>query len=208
MKRILVLVVATATVDLLGGVARAQAAPAQGTPITYTETAIATGTLGESSFSDALVTLTLTGDTSGVGPGPGPLSSCLVNVGTADVTVDGLGTATLTGTIEVVSCSFSGMPVVIIAQWDVPPDDGTSITHILGLTDDSLADYDLQSPLGPISGLGFGVADSGIYPTTAGDLILSSGGDPVTLTVNTANPVPKPASLLLLGTGGRSLITR
>src|SRR5438093_6933061 len=65
--------------------------PLLATPITYSEVVTATGSLGASAFTNALVAITLTGDTANVA-GLGTF----LNPGVATVTVSGLGTATFT----------------------------------------------------------------------------------------------------------------
>jgi hypothetical protein len=72
-------------------------APAQATPITYTVTGTATGVLGVFAFTDALVTITLVGDTSFVGN----------DFGSATVSVTGIGTASFTDTMSVTANSVS-----------------------------------------------------------------------------------------------------
>ena len=68
----------------------AAASPSQANPITYAVSAIASGTLGGSAFTNALVTVTLVGDTSAVfQPLPADLPALFANPGTATVTVDG-----------------------------------------------------------------------------------------------------------------------
>src|SRR5262249_59477125 len=87
----------TATV-LFGVISLVVAAHAA--PITYEVTATGTGSLGGASFSNALVTLTLSGNTSTV---THPFGSTFNNTGTATVAVAGIGTATLTNPIVVFS---------------------------------------------------------------------------------------------------------
>jgi hypothetical protein len=64
---------------------------AQATPITYTDTVTGTGALGALPFTNALVTISLTGDTSTVFGDPVPR-----DFGSATVNVFGVGTATFT----------------------------------------------------------------------------------------------------------------
>ena len=64
--------------------------------ITYTETATGTGTLDGTAFTNALVTVTLLGDTSNVAGG----SCCWSVSGTATVSVAGVGADTLTDDIH------------------------------------------------------------------------------------------------------------
>ena len=92
MKRLVLTVAATATVALFGWVT-----PVQATPITFVETAMATGTLGSTAFTNALVTVTATADTTQVSSlGPGFLLDAAT--GTPTVSIGGLGTYNLTGT--------------------------------------------------------------------------------------------------------------
>jgi hypothetical protein len=96
----------------------------QGSLITYSLSATATGTLGGAPFTNALVTVTLTGNTSNVVDGPAPFNNYLVDSGAATVSIAGLGTATFTDSIEIVSTfndlTLLGVPAVFIAQFDNP----------------------------------------------------------------------------------------
>ena len=208
MKRFRILVAALMMSAVLGW-----AAPIQAAPITYTVTSTASGTLGATAFADVLVTVELTADTSGVvEPAPG----VFVNQGTATVTIDGLGTATLNDP--------NGYAAVFFPQSVFPNcpcfaffDDGANFpssgTAIFGLLDASLAGYDLQSAFGPLTGTGIELATNPdlspvAFSTTAGTLFLTGGGDPVALTVTVApTAVPEPASLSLLAVGALGAMT-
>jgi hypothetical protein len=190
MKRILVVLAAT---GILGGTASAA-------PITYTLTTTATGTLGASPFTDALVSVTLTGDTTNVTAGPPPFTDVLVNPGSATVSVSGIGTGTFTDSIVIVDTltdtTVLGFPAVLIL-------DNTSGTGILLQTGSVFTSYDLRSSLGPITGTG-GVASGShmtpIFPTTAGNLTWAVGQSLGTSTF-TASTVPEPTSLTLFSVG-------
>jgi len=210
MKRFVFLVGAMAAIGVLGW-----AAPTQASPITYTETSIASGSLGGTSFSDALVTVVLTADTSGViefSPGG------FVNKGTATLKIDGLGTATFNdpdgyAAVLFPQSVFPNCPCV--GFFDDAAHFPNSGTAIFGLFDASLAGYDLRSAFGPLTGTGVGLATNPggspvAFSTTAGNLLLRRGGDPVTLTVEvTATAVPEPTSLSLLAVGAfGALVTR
>jgi hypothetical protein len=190
MKRILVVLAAT---GILGGIASAA-------PITYTLTTTATGTLGASPFTDALVSVTLTGDTTNVTAGPPPYTDVVVNPGSATVSVSGLGTGMFTDSIEIVDTlsdtAVLGGPAVLIL-------DNTSGTGILLQTGSVFTSYDLRTSLGPITGTG-GVASGShmtpIFPTTAGNLTWAVGQSLGTSTF-TASTVPEPTSLTLFSVG-------
>jgi len=181
----------------------------QAIPITYTLTSTATGTLGISPFTNAPITVTLRGDITGVTPGPiGPdnLNNVLVNTGPATVSIAGLGTATFTHSIDVLSTfnaffdlgTVTNASGVVIAQVDPS---GNTVTGILGATNPAFFGYDLRSPFGPFS-TGGGVANEGPadgpFPTTGGNLFFAAGqafNGRVTFTATT----PEPATLALLG---------
>ncbi len=129
-------------------------AVAQAGPITYSLTATASGTLGGSSFTNALVTVTLSGDTANVVPGPAPYTDIVTNSGTATVSVAGLGIGIFTDTIVILSTlndpalnTFFGAPTGLIL-------DNTTGTGILLQTGAIFSTYDLRSSLGPIPGTG------------------------------------------------------
>jgi len=78
-------------------------APVEDSLIGYALTTTLSGTLGTSSFTNAAVTLTVTGNTSGITAGSSGLAGHVFNTGTATVNISGLGTATLTDPISIVA---------------------------------------------------------------------------------------------------------
>jgi hypothetical protein len=173
--------------------------------ITYTESAIASGTLGTTSFTNALVTVTMNADTSTVGFGPPPFNTILVNPGTGTVNIAGLGTAIFsqarealllpTGTLG----SVQDEPAVLIATLDNPG--GTSVTGVLLVLSAAFDGYGLDTALGPITASG-GTASGagGPHPTNRGDLVFDSATAPNEDATFTAT-APEPTSLVLLGSG-------
>jgi hypothetical protein len=201
MKRLVPTAVAMATVALLVWVT-----PAHATPITYTETATASGVLDGTLFTGALVTVTFFGDTSNVAPfGGGSCPSCLGNVPAASATVKvlGVGTDTFTDTVGII-----GVPVPLaglgnmagVVFVDAAP--GTSGLNILATLGNGLLGYDLISPIGPISGSALIEGIAVVYHTTAGSFQWNSIPGTATFTATESSaPVPEPASIMLLGTG-------
>jgi hypothetical protein len=158
-------------------------APAHATPITYTVTGTATGTFGLSAFTNALVTVTLVGDTGFIG----------ADIGRATVNVAGLGTAAFTDTMVVTD--NAGNPSVQIS-------DVTSNRLTFGTMAPAFATYDLRGPIGPIVGTSLMNGPFTLFPTTVGTFDLASvSGNASTFTATTAASVPEPASLWLLGIG-------
>src|SRR5262249_56764927 len=77
----------------------------KGAPITYVFTTTATGTLGGTPFSNALLTFTFTGDTNNVTQSPGPIFF-LNPTATATLNVPSIGLATINPPTYVFDCTF------------------------------------------------------------------------------------------------------
>ena len=84
--------------------------PAGATPITYTFRGTASGTLDATSFTNALLTVTATGDTSAV------FANCFGNPGIfcfnpspATITIGGIGSMTVTGPTYIFDNNNSGV---------------------------------------------------------------------------------------------------
>jgi hypothetical protein len=157
--------------------------------ITYAEQVTASGGLGANNFSNALVTISFSGDTSNVtNPFPGIFQN---TQGVGTVAVAGIvGTATFTdmmGADDTQSINSAGIS-------DFTLDRATLFTN-----DPAFATYDLTTAIGPLSGLGdtnLGFA----FPTDMGSFVLLSLNSFVTFTATTTpEPVPEPASIILLG---------
>jgi hypothetical protein len=159
-------------------------------PITYTVTAIATGRLEQSSFTDALVTLTITGDTSTAID----YGSAIFNPGSVAFSIAGLGNGMFTDPAGafVNDIGWAGAYGYY--------DDFNIDLVLLAASNSALQFYDLQSAIGPISGIA--VYNGFItFPTSIGDFYLASiSGETATFEAFTS-PVPEPTSLLLFGTG-------
>jgi hypothetical protein len=162
-------------------------------PITFTETFTGTGALGGNAYTNALVTLTLVGDTSNV------LGADIFTLaGLGSVEVSGLGVATLTGDIRAVAnqpSSRAGISDFAVGR------------AILFTDNPAFATYDLMSPIGPLTGppafnSGFtfatNVAGGFRIDTVAG------GGSTFAARV----PEPSTSSLALIGAGLLGLIRK
>jgi len=160
--------------------------------VTYTVSATSTGTLGTSSFTDALVTVTATGDTSNVYFNGG-FSGYENDLVSGEVTVEGLGSFAFTDAVHVFANPGS--------QIDGISDTSAGNQDILGTENSGFSSYALKTSIGPLSGLSdFNSGDS--YNTVAGLLNLSDVGDSTfTATVGKASVTPEPSGLVLLGTG-------
>lgn len=187
------LILAAAALVLVGEVTQAQA-----DPVTYTISSAVSGTLGGTPFTDALVTVTLTGDTADITPGPTPYTDVVVNAGNATVDVSGIGTATFTDSILIVDTlsdtTIFGVPAVLFLDY-------TTGTGIMLQTGSVFTTYDLASSLGPITGSG-GVASGSsmtpVFPTTDGDLTWDVGQSLGPSTFTAVVTTPEPGSFVLL----------
>ncbi len=163
------------------------AAMASAGTITYTEQAVASGTLGANSFTNATVILTLTGDTTNVvNQGGGFFSN---TVGTFTGFVGGIGTFTFTDSLQVFDNQVFSPPAAGFGSL-------TAGGSILDTFSNVFATYDLTTAIGPITGASF-IRPDLFFGTSLGTLNIQSAGD----STFTATAVPEPGSLLLLGTG-------
>jgi hypothetical protein len=168
-------------------------------PIYYIETATATGSLGGVSFTNAIITITVTADTSAV-LGGGTFFS---NLGPTTVNVSGLGTAAFT---DSVGAFDNGVPLPAgTAPWAGVYDQTMSWYVVLVTANQAFLSYDLKSQIGPISGEA--VFNPGTaFPTSSGDLVLTSISDNTSTFTATNTAVPEPSLILLLGLGFGAVI--
>ena len=157
--------------------------PASAILITYTQTAVVSGSLNGTAFTDNVLTLTMTGDTSNIIPEfqlYAPLA----------FTLSGGGSGVFTGetSINLQQVGQAGLVVFLVA---------TDFTFIDA---PEFATYDLSTAFGPVTS-----EDAFVYgvplPTSAGDLIL----DPFTIgtaTFTATIPEPSTWAMMLLGFAG------
>jgi hypothetical protein len=188
MKRFGILFAASAILALSATAARADT-------LTYTESTTASGALDGSSFSNALVTLTLTGNTANI-TGSSPVLNL---VGPTTVSVAGIGSDTFTFNAGVtVNQGQGGVTGAGIGDADA------NVT-ILFTNNSAFSTYALTTPIGPLSGLagdnlGFDFATAGgSFDLTSIDAVGAAPFTTFTAVASTAT-TPEPASLLLLAT--------
>ena len=185
---------------ILGAVAvLAFAAPAMASPITYTEVGTGSGTLDGTSFTNELVTITMTGDTTNIIDGsPTPFNS----VGTTTVTVSAVGTDTLTDAFAFVNQntpSTAGFADALMSP------DSTADLPVINSTVNSVFSSYALGAIGPTSGPS--LRNLATFATGSGTFYLSSMGETTfcaASTVGSCSPVsavPLPATLPLFATG-------
>jgi hypothetical protein len=164
--------------------ALAGAGVAEASPVTYKEQFTGSGSLGAQTFADALVTITFLGDTDNI---VGSLGLFTDAIGTANLTVAGLGTATFTDQLEAFDNQGFGVGAAGISL-------GTS--SVLDTLNSVFATYDLQTSIGPVTGSSF-IRPDLTFNTDLGGFNLSSGGN----STFTAVVMPEPVSLTLFSLG-------
>jgi len=162
---------------------------AHATPLTFTESVTGSGSLG-SAFTNQLITLSATGDTSGIVTGVGLYT---LFIPTATLTVNGFAPVTLTGGVTVFSNSL-----IQVAGFE-----GHSPTFdVLDTVSPAFASYTL---LGAINATGSAQnsAAGTAFSTSGGSFILNSTSGSATFTAGApvTGVTPEPGSIALLGTG-------
>jgi hypothetical protein len=182
-------------------------------PITYTMTATASGTLAGTAFTNAAITVTSVADTSQVfttPPFPPPDTVYDVFPASSSISIAGFAPATFTDQTFWEDPNGSGDIIFGIAGVEGPgfafcsPCDGI-LGFVNFFTSPSLASYDLESSFGPVS-LGTGAFDFEIeafnafqnIPTSEGSLSLNVASND---TFTAVAATPEPASFLLAGLG-------
>jgi hypothetical protein len=160
-------------------------------PITFTEQATHSGSLGGVNFANSLITIVLNGDTSTVFMSS---AGVFIDFGTATVTVAGIGTATFTDEMEAFSDENSGAAGIADHNNSVQTDTITMFTDNSAFTG-----YFLEAPIGPLTGLGGFTGIS--FPTTSGAFVEANVGGNSTFSASAASTAPEPASHVLLAIG-------
>lgn len=168
------------------------ASPAHANSITVTETATATGSLDGQSFTNAMLTLTMTGNTASVF-NVGGYASVLIDPAT--VSISGVGSEPFTDTIET---------VVNQNNEDAGFGDAVSNLAILFTANSVFATDTLTNLTGPVSGTA--LINAGDTFNVLGGTLVLTGASNATFSVvlggtSTPTPTPEPSSLLLLASG-------
>ena len=158
------------------------------TPINYREQVFASGLLGSTAFSNALVTISAYGDTGGMS-GAGGLYTNFVS---ADLTIAGVGATSFTDAVYV----FDNQGAIAAGVAD-----STRGGSILDTFDASFGTYDLTTSIGPITGTSYIRPDLS-FNTQAGLFTIGSAGDSTFTAEFTATPEPTTLALFGLGVAG------
>jgi hypothetical protein len=158
-----------------------------GGPITYTFTQTATGTVGSTPFTNATLTITVVGNTSGVVYAGGPSSNYnfAYSANVATVSISGVGSGTLTnaGAVEDNQAVFGGSAGLF--------DSGGGMQFTVEdalIGGSALATYALATTIGPL-GPQATVSPWGPIPTSLGTLTVTSASN-LTFQATASSTVP------------------
>jgi hypothetical protein len=167
------------------------AIPAHASPIIYIEQFVGSGSLGGTSFTNALVTITLDGDTATVTGSPGGFEQ---EFGSAFVVVSGSPVAEFT---DPSMDAFDNPSVPAAGISDV-----TKNLLIMDTINTAFLTYDFRSPIGPVTGPA-NFNSGAVFPTTAGDFFITSVAEGTSRfsAKFPASPVPEPATIALTACG-------
>jgi hypothetical protein len=154
--------------------------------ITYTETAVGSGSLGGDIFTNVTITMTGIADTSGQF-----FFSNQWGNGLASLTIDisGIGTVTYNGSIP--AFAFANPNALPDTAVGFGVDSGGAAAGILATIAQGLTGYQLVTAIGPVTGIGFVEQAPPVVSTTGGNFILTRVGDS-TFTATFPAAVPGP----------------
>lgn len=190
------------------------ASPVFAAPITYTFSGTASGTLGGTAFTNAVVQETAIGDTAGIVnlqliASGNSISVFVEPVNDITITIAGLGATSVTDlsemlsvpTPQVIASGFPDLPYVVLGTLDNPPALG-SLTGYGAIGSNALLGYNLASSFGPLTASpgGVGYPAGLVVHTTKGDLSFAQNVDP-SAQGTFAAATPEPGGLVILGSG-------
>jgi hypothetical protein len=160
-------------------------------PMQYSEHVIGSGTLGGVAFSHVSITVSVLGNTTNFhGCNNGAVPNCLIANGPGVVSIGGLGTADFTDPVGAFD-NYGGQDAGI-GDWTATGG------NILRTNSSSFATWLMDTPIGPINGVGL-YYPSAYYATSAGRLVISGiDGGKSTFTARTV-PEPATAGLFIAG---------